>query len=396
MGAGSAQIMLTDLRPPSLFVIWSMVYALLLIATTCNSALVKKIAVIGSGTGGLALAATLNRIGSGVKEITLFEERSSALQANAGGGVQLSGGAAILEKLGCSLSGSGVSLTRISSRNHLGDSIMNIDLAKAVRSHAPSLLSQDDSQAPMLYTVMREVLQQTLFDAATTRPLLAASPTVKVIENKRCNHITEMREGLKPSVTLHFADGDQSAGFDILVGADGVNSAVRQYVEGVSIKSDSSRVVRTGLRIAFCITPSVGRSHSRDGKGGEEGVLRQWFGDGVYALLGTYGGFTGVHRMLAVVYHADQSNPSTITAGTTGWDATNSDVPRTRQVQEMQRRLEAGKLGANAAILEVLQAASGEGGRFFDVAVKERLLPLRRWSSKSGRVVLLGDAAHPM
>jgi 2-polyprenyl-6-methoxyphenol hydroxylase-like FAD-dependent oxidoreductase len=177
----------------------------------------------------------------------------------------------------------------------------------------------------------------------------------------------------------------------MVVGADGVNSAVRQYVEGVSTDSGTSAVVRTGLRIAFCITPSVGRSSSRDGKGGEQGVLRQWFGDGVYALLGTYGGFTGVHRMLAVVYHVDQSNLSTITAG-----AINRDLQKIHKLQAMHIRLEAGKLGSNAEIQEVLQAASGEGGRFFEVAVKERLLPLTSWSSKSGRVVLLGDAAHPM
>jgi 2-polyprenyl-6-methoxyphenol hydroxylase-like FAD-dependent oxidoreductase len=62
----------------------------------------------------------------------------------------------------------------------------------------------------------------------------------------------------------------------------------------------------------------------------------------------------------------------------------------------MRRRLEDGKLGGNADILAVLQAATAQGGRFFDVAVKERLLPLRSWSSDSGRVILLGDAAHPM
>ena len=37
------------------------------------------------------------------------------------------------------------------------------------------------------------------------------------------------------------------------------------------------------------------------------------------------------------------------------------------------------------------------GGRIFDLGVKERFFPLRTWSSpKHGRIVLIGDSAHPM
>ena len=63
--------------------------------------LINKVAIIGSGTAGLGLAAALKQLSSGVKEITVFESRADFLQSNIGGGVQLSGGAAVLEKLGC-------------------------------------------------------------------------------------------------------------------------------------------------------------------------------------------------------------------------------------------------------------------------------------------------------
>jgi NADPH-dependent 2,4-dienoyl-CoA reductase/sulfur reductase-like enzyme len=59
---------------------------------------VKRIAIVGSGPAGLGLAASIKQLNTGIKEVCLFDSRDDFLQTNLGGGVQLSGGAAVLEK----------------------------------------------------------------------------------------------------------------------------------------------------------------------------------------------------------------------------------------------------------------------------------------------------------
>ena len=65
-----------------------------------ESAPISREAIVGSGPAGLGLAASLAAMDSGIREVIVFESRNDYLQANLGGGVQLSGGAAVLEKIG--------------------------------------------------------------------------------------------------------------------------------------------------------------------------------------------------------------------------------------------------------------------------------------------------------
>eukprot|EP01035_Chromulina_nebulosa_P020691 gene20691-26824_t len=60
-----------------------------------------RVAIVGSGPGGLGLAACFNKIDCGVKFVDIYESRSSILQPSLGGGLQLSGGAAVIDKIGC-------------------------------------------------------------------------------------------------------------------------------------------------------------------------------------------------------------------------------------------------------------------------------------------------------
>jgi hypothetical protein len=60
------------------------------------------------------------------------------------------------------------------------------------------------------------------------------------------------------------------------------------------------------------------------------------------------------------------------------------------------KRLKMAGFGENGDLLDVLKAASLPGGRFFDLGVKDNPIPLKSWSSESGRVILMGDSAHAM
>ncbi len=52
---------------------------------------------------GLGIAACLKKLGVGVSDVTVFEARNDFLQASLGGGLQLTGGAVVLQSLGASL-----------------------------------------------------------------------------------------------------------------------------------------------------------------------------------------------------------------------------------------------------------------------------------------------------
>ena len=96
----------------------------------------------------------------------------------------------------------------------------------------------------------------------------------------------------------------------------------------------------------------------------------------------------GVQHVIAAVY----SDKNDAKLGENGnW---RSDVTAKEALE--QRLYQAG-FGEDANTAEVFTLLdSCEGDRVFDIGVRDRLVPLRRWSSSSGRVVLLGDAAHAM
>ena len=61
---------------------------------------VKRVAIVGGGPAGMGLAACLKQLDAGVEEVIVFDSRDPLAPA-LGGGVQLTGGASILEKIGC-------------------------------------------------------------------------------------------------------------------------------------------------------------------------------------------------------------------------------------------------------------------------------------------------------
>jgi len=290
---------------------------------------ISKVAIIGSGIAGLGLMASLARLSSGVNEVSIFESRDEEtfLNPQLGGGIQLSGGASVLEKIGCysDLEKYGSRLTRILSRSNKGSVLVDIDVQKLIKENAPrELCANNGLGEPMMYSIMRSTLLRILFNAtqssiesngnqAQKLPScsIVGTPTICIHSsfcqtfhsiitgNKKCIKIMESKDG---KVTLKFADGTLSEKFDLVVGADGASSTAIQFTSfgEANILQKISQMERrssySGIRIAYCITPpdSSLRLNGRE-------AFHQWLGDGCYALAASYGGIKVIFLSVVIL-----------------------------------------------------------------------------------------------
>ena len=117
----------------------------------------KRVAVIGAGIGGLALARALRTLDTGVEEVAVFDRRDE-LKPNIGGGIQINGGAAVLARLGLGeqMKTSALPVRRILSRKSDGFELLDIDVESLVRAE-PALV--DDAGTPQAFSIMRDALQ---------------------------------------------------------------------------------------------------------------------------------------------------------------------------------------------------------------------------------------------
>jgi salicylate hydroxylase len=160
------------------------------------------------------------------------------------------------------------------------------------------------------------------------------------------------------SATAGFADGT-TATADVVIGADGMHSVLQGFVAAAAEPVFSGAVAYRGL------VPRPD-AHPAD-------ALRLWAGRGRHFLvypvragqLLNYVGFVPSDTPVRESWSAP-GDPAALAAHFAGWDP---------------------------AIGQVIAAISGPGGSGFRWAMYDRA-PLPRWSS--GRLTLLGDAAHPM
>lgn len=308
----------------------------------------------------------------------MFEGRADAAQTGLGGGLQLSGGARVLELLGVlpQLRAVALPLARVLGRNAERQVLLDLDAAAAVRASGQRDLLASDS-APLLLSVMREALQGVLLAACLAPP----APHEAAVEVRTSMRLASMRTaGVSGKYELSFAGGETEADFDMVFGCDGVASRVR---ESIYMHSDAPALSPrySGLRVGYAVTasdPSFSlRPEGRD-------TFHQWFGDGLYALEASYGGAHGPQHMLALVYRDARD-------AALGENAAWSDEPL---LGRLGARLQAGGLGAVPELSTLLGAA--EPSRCVDLGVREAFAQLPAWSSADGRVVLLGDSAHAM
>jgi salicylate hydroxylase len=408
----------------------------LIYAVSALGSPVKRVCVIGSGIAGLGAAACLKQLNNEkLEQVVVFEARDNFLQARLGGGVQLSGGSAVIERIGYlkELDQAAEVLHTITSRNRNGDTLIKLDVSKLIRDNAPKeLCAAGGAGDPMIYSIMRDSLLSILYGATKTKKnaLAGAAQSCNVVIKNNKQAVSVIEDRMTQKIAVHFADGTSEGDFDLVIGADGISSTVKQFTEygeqtvlsllpakGTTtarapsplqpgtggVKSVDSKY--TGIRITYCVTPPPTGNVKKAVAGGAEGegaaidlsslrldgrgAFNQWLGDGCYALAASYGGLQGRQHMLAVVYRDDNN-------ALYGDNADWREEASVKNRDMILSRLTKAGFGGNKELTSIVNACNLPGGRFFDLGVKDTTIPLKSWASRSGRIMLIGDSAHPM
>lgn len=285
-----------------------------------------RIAIVGAGIGGLTLAVALAEAGA---RAVVFEQAQRLTEV--GAGVQLSpNGVRPLHELGLGpvLRQHAVPIEAMEFRGWAGGLIARTPLGAACEGlfGAP------------YYAIHRAHLQQALLGALDPGRL-------------RLGHRLTSVEQDDDEVRLVFADGTTESA-DVVVGADGIHSAVR----GLLVRDAP---VFAGLGAFRGLVPA----------NAAQPLARMWVGPGRHFVCypvagGALYSFAGIAplRDAPVESWSAQGDPADLVRAFDGWADPVATVTR--------------------AAVDVRQWA------LYD---RE---PLRRWST--GRVTVLGDAAHPM
>ncbi len=160
-----------------------------------------RILVVGAGVGGISIARGLLRDGH---DVTVFERRPDV---TAGGGAVTiwSNGATVLGQLGVDMDGAGQLLSTLRVVTSTGRPVATLDLAAIV----------DRMGAPIRMVPRRVLLER----------LLEGFPTDRIWCNARAVGVVSTENGVR----LEFEDGSFAEG-DLLIGADGLHSMVRDIV----------------------------------------------------------------------------------------------------------------------------------------------------------------------
>ena len=291
------------------------------------SARALRVAIVGGGIGGVAAAVALIRRGI---EVKLYEQAPALAEVGAGVAIQPNG-VRMLRRLGL-----GDSVARLGAR-WVDPQFRRPDGAFAASMWPPELAS-----AIEFYGFHRADLLSLFVDRL---------PAGVVHTGHTCIGFEQSED----EAVVAFANGARAAA-DVVVGADGIHSALQQYVVAPSPPIFSGSVASRGLIAAASVS-------------WPKGAMRNWLGAGQHFLvfpvrggeLINYVGFVSTDERTKELWSAP-GDPADLARAFAGWDPL---------------------VGAIIARIETT----------FRWGLYDRE-PLTTWTR--GRLTLLGDAAHPM
>jgi len=292
-----------------------------------------SIAVVGAGIGGLAVAATLRQVGFDVR---IYEQAPRF--ARIGAGIQMMPNSMkVLRQIGIEQRLRAVSFAPHSHLNRLWDT------GEVTRE-----LPMPESLYGAPYLCMHR--------ADLHNALLSALPAEIIHRGKKLVGLDQPTD----RVLLTFADGS-SAHADAVVGADGVHSVVRELILGTDEPVHRGRIAyRAVFPAALMNGRSLGSSRTK------------WWGiDRHIVIYYTNNSCSEIYFVTSVPEPAEWLTQES-------WSAKG-------EVVELRKAYE----GFHPDVRSVLEACPD----CHKWAILERA-PLSRWSE--GRIVLLGDACHPM
>jgi FAD-dependent urate hydroxylase len=168
-----------------------------------NAAAVRplRILVVGAGVSGISVARGLLRDGH---DVTVFDQRSE-VQAGGGAVTIWSNGETVLGQLGVDMNGAGQLLSSVRVLTSTGRRLATLDVTAMV----------DRLGAPVRMVPRRVLLER----------LLEGFPKHRIRCNRRAVAVVTTSSG----VWVEFEDGSSAEG-DLLIGADGLHSIVRDVV----------------------------------------------------------------------------------------------------------------------------------------------------------------------